>query len=303
VCLFLCAQARSQLVEEGVSYAIESPALLKQTAALFRQTRTRLSFHYGDVHDSGLQVVVAPNDSAFRALLGPHFPDWGVGAADTRALRIILRSPGTGGWPHDYDQVAVHEYAHIFLHLRAGPRARVPRWLDEGFAMQAAFEWNMESHLRLVRAAWSGHLLNLDLLEEVNQFQGEKAALAYTESFAAYQFLEEQYGREGVGELLSALGEGLSLEQAFLRTTGTAYPEFQAALVHRLKEQSNVLNLLTDPGMLWGALALFIIVGWWIKKRRAKDIERRWRTEDRIQGEPDFNEYVDPDDDESWRSR
>ena len=48
-------------------------------------------------------------------------------------------------------------------------------------------------------------------------------------------------------------------------------------------------------------MALLIVVGWWLKHRKAKDIERRWRIEDRIHGEPDFNEYVDPDDDDSWR--
>lgn len=298
----LCtAWARADVVENGVRYTIHSPALLKQTATLFRQTRGRLSFHYGAVDDSGLQVLVATDDAAFRDLVGPNFPDWGVGAADARSLRIILRAPGAAGWLYTYDQVAVHEYAHIFLHLRVGPKAEVPRWIDEGFAMHAAFEWGLESHLRLLRASWSGHLLDLGSLEEVNRFQGEKAALAYTESFAAYQFLEQQYGREGVVDLLSALGEGLTVQQAFLRASGTTYPEFQAALAQSWKEQSNVLTLFTDTGALWGALALFIVVGWWIKKRRARDIERRWRVEDRIKGEPDFNEYVDPDDDESWR--
>ena len=295
------APAHSDLLADGTRYTIDSPTLLKQTIRLVSQTRTRLSFHYGEVSDSGLHVVVASSDSAFRALVGPHFPDWGVGAALGRSLLIILRAPGSGGWPHDYEQVAVHEYAHIFLHLRAGRTPQVPRWLDEGFAMHAAFEWDVQSQLRLARASWTGSLLRLDQLDDVNRFQGEKAALAYTQAFAAYQFLEEQYGREGVLALLDALASGLSLPAAFVRATGTTYPEFQAALSQRLKEQSNVFSLIADSGLWWGLLALFIIVAWWIKKRRAKDIERQWRTEDRIHGEPDFNEYVDPDDDESWR--
>jgi hypothetical protein len=284
-----------------VRYAIESPTLLKQTASVVRQTRTRLAFHFGAVNDSGLAVFVASDEAAFRARVGPHFPDWGVGAADPDALAIILKAPGADGWPHSYEQVLVHEYAHIYLHLRSGRSPQVPRWLDEGFAMHAAFEWGMESHLRLVRAAWSGHLLDLRTLEDVNQFRGEKAALAYTQAFAAYQFLEEQYGREGTVAILTALGEGYSFQQAFLRATGGPFPEFQAAFAYHLKEQSNVMSLFADSALWWSLLALVIVAGWWIKRKRARDIERRWRLEDKLHGEPDFNEYVDPDDDESWR--
>jgi len=294
--------ARGDLIESGVRYSIESPALLKQTATLVRTTRTRLSYHFGAVTDSGLHVVVAPDDSTFRALVGPHFPDWGVGAADLGTLTIILRAPGSGGWPHSYEQVVVHEYAHVYLHQRAGPAAHVPRWLDEGFAMQAAFEWGMESHFRLMRAAWSNRLLELGILEDVNSFRGEKAALAYTQAFAAYQFLEEQYGREGVVALLSELGAGRTFQQSFLRATGTPFPEFQAALAQSLRGRSSAVALLADSAVWWGALALLVVAGWWIKKKRARDIERQWRIEDRIQGEPDFNEYVDSDDDESWRN-
>ena len=267
-----------------------------------RETRTRLAFHFGAVNDSGLTVFVAPNDSTFRALVGPRFPDWGVGAADPVNLAIYLKAPGSDGWIHSYEQVAIHEYAHIYLHVRAGRSPEVPRWLDEGFAMYAAFEWGMESHLRLARAAWSGHLLELSSLDDVNSFRGEKAALAYTQSFAAYQFFEDQYGRQGVVDLLNGLASGLAFGQAFLRATGSPFPEFQAALRLQLKEQTSVLSLLSDSALWWGLLALLIVAGWWYKKRRAREIERRWQVEDRISGEPDFNEYVDKDDDESWRT-
>lgn len=266
-----------------------------------RETRTRLIFHFGPVNDSGLRVWVAPNDSTFRAMLGPRFPDWGVGAADPEALTIYLMAPGSG-WPHSFEQVAVHEYAHIYLHLRAGKSPYLPRWLDEGFAMHAAFEWDLAGHVRLSRAAWAGQLLDLAGMENVNAFRGERAALAYTEAFAAYQFFEEEYGQEAVTALLSGLAEGLGFNQAFRRATGSQFPEFQAAWRLHLKEKTSFLSLLADSALWWGLLGLAIVVGWWFKKRRARDIERRWHIEDRIHGEPDFNEYVDRDDDESWRS-
>jgi len=287
---------------DGIHYVVEDSDLLRQTVPVLKRTRDLLHFHFGEVNDSGLRVIVAATDSAFAAETGPHFPDWGVGAADMRNFRIVVRAPGSGGWPHSYAQVVSHEYAHIYLQLLAGPRARIPRWLNEGFAMHSAFEWGVARHLRLMRASWTDRLLSLSEMEAVNRFQGEKAALAYTQAFAGYQFLQEQYGREGVQDLLRALGRGLSIDQAFLQALGTGYPEFQAALTVQLKEQANVIALIFDSGFIWGLLAMLIIVGWLIKKRRSREIERRWQLEDRIHGEGDFNEYVDPDDDESWRS-
>ena len=72
-------------------------------------------------------------------------------------------------------------------------------------------------------------------------------------------------------------------------------------LVIELEKRYSIMSLITDAGFWWALLALLIVVVWLLKKRRAREIERRWRIEDRIQGEPNFNEYVDPDDDESWR--
>jgi hypothetical protein len=290
------------VIRDGIRYEVSDADLLRQTVPVLKRTRDRLFFHFGAVNDSGLRVIVAASNSAFAAETGPHFPDWGVGAADIRTFRIVLRAPGSGGWPHSYAQVVAHEYAHIYLHLLAGPRARIPRWLNEGFAMHAAFEWGVARHLRLMRASWTGSLLNLSEMEAVNRFQGEKAALAYTQAFAAYQFLQEQHGREGVQELLRALGRGLSMDQAFWQALGSGYPDFQGALHQHLEEQANVMALVFDSGFIWGLLALLFVAGWLIKKYRSRAIERRWQIEDRIHGEADFNEYVDPDDDESWRS-
>jgi hypothetical protein len=263
--------------------------------------RRRLFFYFGPVNDSGVVVNIASGQKEFLEALGGSFPDWGVAAAQPRDRRIILKAPAIVSDQQPYAQVVGHEYAHVYLHLRAGPRARIPRWLDEGFAMHAAFEWDMGRSLRLARAALSGRLLRLSELQGVNRFGGEKAALAYTQAFAAYQYLEREYGREGVLELVLALGRGQRLDAAFREVLGTDYAAFQVALEKDIRKRYDVLSLLTDTGFIWALLALLIILGWWLGKRRARVIERRWRLEDRISGEPDFNQWVDPDDDESWR--
>ena len=201
-----------------------------------------------------------------------------------------------------YAQVVGHEYAHIYLHLRAGPRARIPRWLDEGFSLHAAFEWTMGRYFRLARAALTNRLLTLKELETVNRYGGERAALAYTQSFAAYQLLEGEHGREGVIRLIEQLGKGQQIDRAFQNALGISYVQFQRRLERSIRQKYNMISLVTNAGFWWGLLALLIIVGWAFKKRQTKEIERRWKIEDRIHGEANFNEYVDPDDDESWRS-
>jgi hypothetical protein len=290
-----------ELTRDGIVYRADRAEWLRAAATAVSEVRGRLFFYFGAVPDSGLEVFIASDRTQFLSKVGPAFPDWGIGAAAPRRRLVVLLAPGAVQAAQSFAQVAQHEYAHIFLHLWAGPQAALPRWLDEGFAMHAAFEWSLGRHLRLARASLLGGLLSLRELEGVNRFGGEKAALAYTQSFAAYQFLERRYGREGVRELIAWLSRGRSLEQAFAGAFGTGYAEFQAALNRDIAQRHDMWSLITDSGFLWASLGLLIVLGWYLKRRRARAVERRWRIEDRIEGEIDFNEYVDPDDDESWR--
>jgi hypothetical protein len=291
----------AELDEQGIRFVAERSEWIQATVPSLLAMRRRLFFYFGPVNDSGTVVRITAGREAFLKAIGGAFPDWGVAAAQPRQRLIILQAPAIVSDRQPYAQVVGHEYAHIYLHLRAGPRARIPRWLDEGFALHAAFEWDMGRYFRLARAALGSGLLRLGELEGVNRFSGEKAALAYTQSFAAYQYLEREYGRESVLALILALGRGQRLDAAFRNALGTGYAAFQVALEQDIRQRYNVLSLFTDAGFIWALLALLIIVGWLLKKKRARAIQRRWQLEDRIGGEPDFNQWVDPDDDESWR--
>jgi hypothetical protein len=291
----------AQVEERGIVFEADEAKWIRETAPALFRTRDRLFFRYGAVNDSGLVVLITENRDRFIAELGPGFPDWGVGAAQPYSNRIILQAPGSRPLDEPYVQIVGHEYGHIYLHRLAGGPADIPRWFDEGFAMFAGFDWSLESFVRLGRAVVADNLLSLKELEDVNRFQAEKAALAYTESFAAFEFLQENYGRDAVVNLTKAFGRGLTPDQAFWQVLGIGYPEFAAAFQDSVRRRYNLVSLFADTGLIWALLAVFIIAAWLIKKKRAKQIERRWRIEDRIHGEADFNEYVDRDDDESWR--
>lgn len=291
----------AEVYEQGIRFTASRAEWIRETAPALLRTRDRLFFHYGRLDDSGLTVEITGSREEFLGAIGGRFPDWGVAAALSSELRIILQAPGTRAYIEPYSNVVGHEYGHIYLHLLSGGSPRIPRWLNEGFAMHAGFEWTVEAYLRLARASISGRLLPLPALDRVNQFGGEKAALAYTESFAAYDYLQDNYGRQAVVHLAGAFADGASPEEAFWRALGVRYDEFSAAFVADVQRRYSVTSLFIDGGLIWALLALLIIIGWLIKRRRAKDVERRWRIEDRIHGEPDFNEYVDPNDDESWR--
>jgi hypothetical protein len=292
----------AEVEEQGIHFQSERPDWIRQTAPALLATRERLFFHYGPVPDSGLLVIIAGDRASFEEAIGGAFPDWGIAAALPEARIIVLQAPGTRFYAEPYAQVVGHEYAHIYLHLLAGGKGRIPRWIDEGFAMQAAFEWNLDHYFRLGRAALWGSFLPLDQLDMVNSFGSDKAALAYTESFAAYAYLEEQWGRETVIALIRALAAGAEPDAAFWRVLGLGRREFAQSFAADVRSRYHFIDLFTDMGFIWGLLAMLIVVGWLVKRRRARETERRWQIEDRIHGEPDFNEYVDRDDDETWRS-
>lgn len=295
----LCAV---ETVDRNITFEASQGDDIKRTAPALFAMRDLLFFYFGPVDDSGLKVMIVASRNEFDALLGSGFPDWGAAAALPRRRLIVLQSPSILVTNEPFAQIVRHEYAHIYLHLLAGPGARIPRWLDEGFSLHAAFEWTLGRYFRLARASLTNRLLSLRELESVNGYGGERAALAYTQAFAAYQLLERDFGREGVIRLIELLGKGYSIDRAFQDALDISYVQFQKNVDRSIRQKYNMISLITNTGFWWGILALLIIVGWAFKKRQTREIERRWNIEDRIHGEANFDEYVDPDDDESWRT-
>lgn len=250
------------------------------------QVETILESSYGRISDfledsltRAVSVYVTESEEEFAALVGRTFPEWGVACAIPDRNMIILKSPAQFKYYRPFAQVVTHELAHIFLGELSG-EGRVPRWLDEGFAMYHSQEWRIGQDLAVARAVLTGSILPLSQIESVNAFQESKAQLAYTESFLAVSYLYGEFGEGTVKELVEHLSRGTSIDLAFMRTIGSNYLAFQMEFEKYVQTKYNWVSFLGDTFLLWIGLAFLIVFLYLVKRRHSARTLKNWELED-----------------------
>jgi hypothetical protein len=253
--------------------------IASQVETILESSYRRISEFLEDSLSSAVTVHVTDSEEEFVALVGRTFPEWGVACAIPRLNMIILKSPTRFKYYRPFSQVVTHELAHIFLGELSG-EGRVPRWLDEGFAMYHSQEWRIGQDLAVARAVLTGSILPLSQIESVNAFKESKAQLAYTESFLAVSYLYGEFGEGTVKELAEHLSRGTSIDLAFMRTIGSNYLAFQMEFEKYVQTKYNWVSFLGDTFLLWIGLAFLIVLLYLIKRRRSARTVKKWELEE-----------------------
>ena len=164
--------------------------------------------------------VVLYTDRAFFDVT--QAPSW-TGAVNDGQLRIPVQ--GVTSMTPDLAHVLKHELAHSFINqLSAG---RCPQWLNEGLA-QAAEPRHLSNGSRLAAMFQAQREIPLNTLEgNFMRFSGLEATLAYDESLAAVQYIQDTYGMSDLQRVLALLGQGSSTEAALRATIHSDYGELE----------------------------------------------------------------------------
>lgn len=260
--------------------------LMQEVRGILQSSYGRMSRFLEDSLTETVSVYVVDSEEEFVSKVGESFPDWGIGCAVPERSLIVLKSPLTFKYHRPFAQVVTHELAHIFLG-RLSRGKRIPRWLDEGFAMYQSQEWRIGQDVAVARAVITGSLLRLSQIESVNAFKESKAQLAYTESFLAVSYLYQEFGEGTVRELVAHLAKGSSMDVAFMRTIGTTYLSFQLEFETYVGTKYNWLSLLGDTMVIWIGLAFLFIFLYFLKMRRTQKKLSQWELEEGSIGETD----------------
>ncbi|MBV9124883.1 MAG: tetratricopeptide repeat protein [Planctomycetes bacterium] len=141
-----------------------------------------------------------------------------IGACTGRVVALVSPRGEGVGQPFNWARVLRHEVVHLFNLEQTN--FLVPHWFTEGLAViNEGFprpqSWNdiLQAH------AAAGDLFHLDNIELgfVRPRDGEEWNLAYCQARLYVEFLKEKYGRQTVGEMLKAYGDGLDTRSAIVR--------------------------------------------------------------------------------------
>jgi tetratricopeptide (TPR) repeat protein len=151
-----------------------------------------------------------------------------IGACTGRM--IAMASPHAAGirQPFNWARVLRHEIVHIFNLDQTD--YQVPHWLTEGLAVQnEGFPRPQPWNLLLLERVPAGDVMDLD---NINLgFMRPKNPgdwhMAYCQSLLYVEYIEKEYGKKAIGELLTAYRDGLDTSAAIRRVCKTDKAAFE----------------------------------------------------------------------------
>ena len=241
---------------------------------LVENARERFSSAAGMPVNTRVNVLAAPSDREFSRLTRNMVPEWSSACA-VPSENLIIVAVNSHDKPLDF--TIPHEVSHILL--SSVSRYPVPRWFDEGLAMNIAGERTIYDSFRLARAAIFDTYIPLGRIDSVFTFHRDHVWLAYAESYAAVQWMIRTYGRSSLSITIQSLAH-MPFNRALIAGTDQSTTEFERLWLENAGK-GYALTGLADDFLIWTILlpGLFIIAlgfRWWRNRKTMK----RWEKED-----------------------
>ncbi len=200
-----------------------SESFRRQVLATLEAEYADLSRELGNAPRGSVPVILYTGQAFFDVT---QAPSWS-GAINDGKLRIPVE--GLSAVTPELARVLKHELAHSFINqLSAG---RCPQWLHEGIA-QALEPKSLSSNGRRLAQLYAAQKeIPFNMLESsFMQFSPGEAVLAYDESLAAVQYIDDTHGRADLRRILQRLAEGSSTEAALRSTIHSDYGHLETEL-------------------------------------------------------------------------
>ncbi|HEX6926123.1 MAG TPA: hypothetical protein VF167_11945 [Longimicrobiaceae bacterium] len=226
-------------------------------------------------------VVLAPTPSAFDSLThgAPH---WSAGVAVPAERRIVLPAFSSARTPLGDPLIALrHELVH--LALNAAVPGRVPRWFDEGYATWASGEWDQGRGWEIRLALLAGGAPPLDSLRLGWPGEEADARLAYLLSASAVSYLAQRGGPDSFAAFFAAWRQSGDFDTALRGTYGLTLTQFERDWRGMVKRRYGWLLALSQMGVIWGLVALLLVLLTWPRRRRNREKLRKMQIEEWVE--------------------
>ncbi len=265
---------------------IELPSSIRERGeALLTQAddfRVRLSEDFGQPALSHVLVRIArtPDQMAELAPQGAPVPAYAAGLAypSVRLILLTLQAPETWDAP-DLPELLRHELTHMAL-SDAVASHHVPRWFDEGLAIQESGELPWLRTKTLWDATLAKRLLPLSDLDRGFPAGGYQVNEAYAESADFVRFLMRDADRARFGSLLERVRAGVPFDRTLEDAYGADVRKLEYEWREELGRRFGVLPMITGGGLLWVMMVGLAGAAWLKRRRRAKIKLAEWAREE-----------------------
>jgi Peptidase MA superfamily len=218
-------------------------------------------------------LVLTTNRERFEEMTGSRLV---VAYAVPQKNLMVIDYTKMNTTPFSLGTIIKHELCHLLLHNRVN-NGRLPKWLDEGISQLASdgiAEIMMSRKASILdKAVLSKKLLSMESLSQSFPRDQESLLLAYEESKSFVEFINHEFGREGVLALLGHLQSGSELDGAVLKSFSIPFDELERRWHTQLRKKINWFTYLANNlyTILFFLAALITIAGFvrmMIRKRR-----------------------------------
>ena len=261
--LFAAEPSMLDTTEVMVVYDEGLDQTAKQVLSVYPTIKQALESLFQWPVDFRPSLVLIDNQKKFRQLAGHELV---VAYALPKDNVVVIDYSRMNTSPFTLLTIVKHELCHLLLHHHI-KEDNLPRWLDEGICQWASdglADILMDTkRTRLPAAILSGS--DFDLLKLAHHFPHDNNGLmlAYEQSKSVVEYMNRQYGPQGMRDLLGLLRQGVDIESAFENRFAISFEEFEDQWRNHLKSSINWFTFLSIHlyETLFVSAALLTILG------------------------------------------
>jgi hypothetical protein len=171
--------------------------------------------------DLPMILYVYPDVDSLSSALGLTHSEWAAGEARPEIGVIMVSESENGDSREELQRQIPHELMHILEFAIAGDGySTAPKWLLEGLATLAENNQTVSDLRTLQKADLEGSLLFMNEICTTFPPQYSQSSLAYLESASFVNYLQKEYGKDSLIELLQNSASYTDCDQLIQSTYG-----------------------------------------------------------------------------------
>lgn len=181
-----------------------------------------------DFQGRDIPIIIYPSRTELNACFGWPASESAMGAYWAGVIRVLAPE----AWIPEEDDVEevfsnsgpmIHELTHLMVdNLTKG---NVPRWFTEGLAQFEEYRLT-GFQFAAPEVSWKRPYRFREMDREFDRLSDQ--ALAYRQSFAAVEYLQQVYGEDKIKLILKALAAGKNMDEALQDAIGVNLQEFES---------------------------------------------------------------------------
>jgi hypothetical protein len=225
---------------------------------------------------SPISITLVPENSE----IAHQAPSWVSGYTLVPSGRIVLFPDRQISYPHgSLEGLLLHELTHVFVMRVTGSRTG-PRWFEEGIAMVASGERDLEDR---VWGFWIGLTATPTAVEDIDGLFGEgplSVQKAYLLSEALVRFLMTSLGPDIPRRVLAERADGVPFKDAVLTVTGRTLLEVEREFWAQQTAWRRWIPVMTSSTIVSAVIMLVAWAAFRKQRQRAAVVKGEWKKEE-----------------------